>query len=100
MQKKQVLVNVYERDQNAREKCIKHFGYNCQICGFDFKKKYGEYGKDFIHIHHINPIYLANGKKYKLDPKNDLIPVCPNCHAMIHRKKPILTPEELKSIIK
>ncbi|HHE7415551.1 TPA: HNH endonuclease, partial [Klebsiella pneumoniae] len=38
-------------------------------------------------------------ENYSLDPKKDLIPVCPNCHAMLHRRNPPFSPEELKSII-
>jgi len=37
--------------------------------------------------------------EYEVDPINDLRPVCPNCHAMLHRKKPPLTIEELETII-
>lgn len=39
------------------------------------------------------------GGEYYLDPKKDLIPVCPNCHAMLHRKNPPLEPAELRQII-
>ena len=35
----------------------------------------------------------------KLDPINDLIPVCPNCHAMLHRRNPSLMVEELRNAI-
>ena len=50
----------------------------------DFELTYGEYGKGFIHVHHLRPLYMVK-KDYIVDYKNDLIPVCPNCHAMIHR---------------
>ena len=58
---------------------------NCKVCNLNFKKVYGEIGEDFIHIHHIVPINEI-GKNYKIDYKKDLIPVCPNCHSMLHRK--------------
>ncbi|WP_210402421.1 HNH endonuclease [Nautilia sp. PV-1] len=97
--KKQIIVNSYERNPKARQICIDHYGYECQICGFNFKKTYGEIGKNFIHVHHI--VDLATiGKNYKIDPIKDMIPVCPNCHAMLHRKKPAYTPQELKQLIK
>lgn len=66
-------------------KCIEKYGCKCSVCGFDFEKEYGELGKGFIHIHHIVPIARI-GKEYKIDYEKDLIPVCPNCHAMLHRK--------------
>ena len=46
---------------------------------------YGEIGKDFIHVHHNIPLNQIN-EEYVVDYKKDLIPVCPNCHAMLHRK--------------
>ncbi len=95
---KRVLVNSYERNPIARKKCIEHFGATCQVCGFDFEKKYGAIGKDFIHVHHKIDISTI-GNEYSVDPINDLIPVCPNCHAMLHQKKPAYLIEELKSIM-
>lgn len=85
--KKPVLVNKYERSSIARAKCLEARGnkYICEICEFDFQQTYGELGKDFIHVHHITPIHTI-GQSYKIDYVNDLIPVCPNCHAMLHRK--------------
>lgn len=83
--KKQVSVNKYERSSIARSKCLETNGYACKICLFNFEKIYGVIGKDFIHVHHITPIHTI-GKSYKIDYANDLIPVCPNCHAMLHRK--------------
>jgi len=84
--KSRITVNKYERSSIARNKCIEFHGYLCKICKFDFEKVYGEIGKKFIHVHHITPLHTIN-KSYKIDHENDLIPVCPNCHAMLHRKK-------------
>ncbi|SDJ58674.1 5-methylcytosine-specific restriction enzyme A [Pedobacter sp. ok626] len=94
-----ILVNKYERNPQARRDCIEHFGYLCQICKFDFEKEYGEMGKQFIHVHHITPISLVK-KDYVIDPITDLIPVCPNCHAIIHKRNPCLTIAEVKSIFR
>ncbi len=83
--KKTVIVNKYERSSKARENAIKHHGLDCEICGLNFKALYGEIGNDFIHIHHLVPIHQI-AENYKIDFKKDLIPICPNCHAMLHRK--------------
>ncbi|MFM8392807.1 MAG: HNH endonuclease, partial [Acidobacteriota bacterium] len=96
--KKQVLVNAYERDSRARSDCLKHYGYDCVVCGFNFESSYGERGKDYIHVHHLKPISLTDGQ-YELDPLQDLRPVCPNCHAMLHRGKQLLSIEELKDCL-
>ena len=82
----EVKTNKYERNLEARRECIQAKGAKCSICGFDFEKAYGSIGKGFIHVHHIVPI-SSIGKEYKLDVLRDLIPVCPNCHAMLHQKE-------------
>ncbi len=92
------LSNRYERNPINRYICLQNKGYTCSVCGFDFEKQYGEIGKDFIHVHHVIPVSKM-GEGYVVDPINDLAPVCPNCHAMIHRKDPPLSVEELKSRI-
>jgi 5-methylcytosine-specific restriction protein A len=79
-----VMVDIYERSSIARGKCIEHHGSSCLICGLNFGEKYGELGEGFIHIHHLIPLHTIQ-KDYVVDYKRDLIPVCPNCHAMIHR---------------
>lgn len=94
--RKLIRVNAYERNQKAREICLKHHGYDCAVCGFNFQARYGEIGKNFIHVHHLNPLALTDGK-YKLDPVTDLRPVCPNCHAMLHRGDSIFSIEELRN---
>jgi len=96
---KEVTQTRYERNPQARKTCLKHHGYSCQICEFNFEKTFGEIGKGFIHVHHINAI-AGIGKEYEIDPKNDLIPVCPNCHAMLHSKIPAFTIDEIKETIK
>jgi 5-methylcytosine-specific restriction protein A len=98
--KKTVIVNKYERSSKARENAVNYHGLNCKVCNLNFKKVYGEIGEDFIHIHHIVPINEI-GKNYKIDYKKDLIPVCPNCHSMLHRKLNGKEPtiEELKLMI-
>lgn len=91
-----VSVNIYERNPVARTQCIEHYGCRCYVCGFDFSDTYGDIGRDFIHVHH--EVELASiGAEYVIDPINDLKPVCPNCHAMLHRRKPAYSVSELKN---
>lgn len=94
-----IVTTKYERNHKNRSICVDKYGYKCQICSFDFEKKYGVIGKRFIHVHHIVPL-SEMGDAYVINPLRDLIPVCPNCHAMLHRTTPPLTPEELKRLIK
>lgn len=83
---KKVYANAYERDPEARRRCIDQYGFQCSICGFDFEKVYGEVGKGYIQVHHLKPIAKI-GKEYIVDPVKDMRPVCPNCHAMLHKIK-------------
>lgn len=93
-----VQVNKYERNPSARRMCIEHYGCYCNVCDFDFYITYGELGEGYIHVHHITPISEANSK-YQVNPITDLIPLCPNCHSMVHKRKKPISPEELKQII-
>lgn len=88
------IANRFERDIKARKKCIKHYGCICQVCNLDFALKYGDdIGSGFIHVHHLKPLSKIR-KSYIVDPVKDLIPVCPNCHAMLHKGK--LNPKQLR----
>ena len=98
--KMQVFVNRYERSPIAREQCILYHGCKCFVCDMNFEETYGELGKNFIHVHHIVPLSKINSK-YKVSYQTDLIPVCPNCHSMLHRKigDSYLMPQELKELL-
>ena len=92
----QITVNAYERNPRARKACISHFGCKCRVCGFDFEKQFGDIGKGFIHVHHVKPISEIDAE-YQIDPINDLAPVCPNCHAMLHWHSPPFSCDELRT---
>ena len=93
--KKTVSVNIYERNQEARTKCIECYGFKSVVCGCDFEKVYGDIGKGFIHVHHLTQLSDI-GQGYEVDPVKDLRPVCPNCHAMLHKKSPPYTIDEMQ----
>ena len=91
------LVTRYERNRSNREKAIKEHGVRCFGCGIKMEEMYGEIARDRIHIHHVNPISKAQGGRPNI---NDLVPLCPNCHAVVHLKKPVpLSIDELKALI-
>jgi 5-methylcytosine-specific restriction enzyme A len=94
-----VPANRYERNPQARRECINYYGTSCAVCRFSFESVYGDIGTDFIHVHHIVPVSQL-GPGYELDPLTDLVPLCPNCHAMAHQRTPDpYTPAELRRII-
>lgn len=96
---KQYYGNRYERKAKNRLQAIEIHGTKCAACDFNFEEVYGELGKDFIEIHHIKPLSTLEGA-IEIDAENDLVPVCPNCHRMLHRNRDkVLSVEELKEII-
>lgn len=94
-----VTVNRYERSALARYLCVKYHGSACSICGFDFAERYGERFRGMIHVHHLQPLSQMD-QRYEVDYAKDLLPVCPNCHAIIHRKNPPYSPSETRRMIK
>lgn len=95
----QIYTYKYERKTELRNEAIKIHGLTCKACGFNFEDYYGEVGKDFIEIHHIKPLHSYD-EEIDIIPEYDLVPVCSNCHRMIHRKKDnILSIDQLKSIL-
>jgi len=96
--RERIEVNRYERNRINRTLCIAIHGTVCLVCDFDFLRVYGELGRDFIHVHHVVPVSrLVTG--YVIDPARDLVPVCPNCHAMLHRREPPLSVAGLREQI-
>ena len=92
-------VNGFERNAEARRRCLAHYGARCFACDFSFGETYGDFADNYIHVHHIVP--LATIKKgYVVDPVTDLRPLCPNCHAAIHLREPLLSPEELRATVR
>jgi 5-methylcytosine-specific restriction endonuclease McrA len=94
-----VVVDRYERSPEARNACVAKWGNKCVVCDFDFGAKYGEIGAGYIHVHHLNPISHFGGE-HLVDPIKDLRPVCPNCHAMLHRKNPPMNIESLRLLLR
>lgn len=92
---REITVNAYERNPTARALCVQHYGPTCVVCRFNFGRAFGEIGQNFIHVHHLREISQI-GREYRVDPVADLRPVCPNCHAMLHRRRPAFSIDELR----
>ncbi len=97
---KEVTVNQYERNPEARQQCIAYYGTTCFICGFNFGDTYGPEFTGKIHVHHLKPLSEIKGE-YEINPVKDLRPVCPNCHMILHSKKDgVYTVDEVKAKLK
>lgn len=93
-----VVINAYERDPDARRRCIEAHGCRCCICTFDFGSTYGPTAEGYIHVHHLRSLSEV-GKAHLVDPVTDLRPVCPNCHAVLHRQIPAFSIEEVRAFL-
>ena len=93
-----VLVNRYERDPRNRREAIAIHGKSCLACNFNFHEKYGELGDEYIVVHHTVPVSQM-GNDYVVDPAKDLVTLCANCHAMVHRHDPPISVSDLRKIL-
>ena len=94
-----IISDKYERSKIARSMCIAFHGAKCAVCGFNFEERYGVSFAGLIHVHHITPISEV-GYEHRVDPINDLIPVCPNCHMALHSKADgVYSVKELKQLL-
>lgn len=89
----------YERNPHLRAMCINHYGYKCYVCGFDFKEHYGELGNNFIEVHHLTPLSELK-EEHVTSPIEGMVPLCSNCHSMVHKTNPPIEVEKLKAIFK
>ena len=92
--KRQVFVNGYERNRRNRERAIAVHGDACLGCRTRMVDVYGDVAEGFIHIHHVRS--LAATGEHTPDLETELIPLCPNCHSVVHLEDPPMTLEELK----
>ena len=93
-----VEVNRYERSAVNRAACMAMHGSACKACGFEFGEMYGQIGSGYVEVHHLVPVSEMGGE-YSVNPATDLVPLCANCHAIVHRRNPPLSLGELKSLI-
>lgn len=97
-EKTQRLSTSHERKKINRDICLQIHGRTCHCCDLVFAKVYGEIAEGFIEVHHIEPISQAGGP-YKLNPATDLVPVCSNCHSVLHMTEPPMLPAELRLLV-
>ena len=101
---RQVTVNAFERNPFARARCIKAYGAVCAVCEIDFGKVYGsEFATNCIHVHHLRTLasiaLSSHGEAYEVDPVRDLRPVCPNCHAVMHKSDPPHSIDQVRAML-
>jgi hypothetical protein len=90
--------NSYSRSARNRVLCLEKFGYVCFTCGLKPESIYGQAGKKIIHVHHREPLSLM-GEPKALDPFEDLVPLCPNCHNFAHKRNPPFSVDEIAATL-
>lgn len=93
-----VTLNRYERSRINRAACLATHGFECQACGTELSSRYGSVADKLIHVHHVVPISRL-GPDYRINPVRDLVPLCPNCHAVVHRKDPPYSIAEVRGFL-
>lgn len=93
-----IIARSAERNPAARKACLEFHGYGCTVCGLSMQERYGPAGEGVIHVHHLNEMALSTGRR-EVDPQKDLVPVCPNCHAVIHTRRPAYSPREVRDML-
>lgn len=96
--KRRVTINAYERNPVNRQRCLAHHGFECAVCSEILEQVYGDIAHEFVEVHHLRPLSEL-GRSYRINPVTDLIPVCPNCHAILHRRTPPLGIEEARRLL-
>ncbi|WP_205208577.1 HNH endonuclease [Arenimonas caeni] len=93
-----VEVNRYERDRRNRAAALAIHGNSCMACGLSMGDRYGAAAAGLIEVHHTTPVSQMGGS-YVVDPRTDLIPLCPNCHSVAHRRSPPFSVNELRVLV-
>lgn len=91
----------YERDPKLRARKLSAvvkagIPIACEACHFDFEATYGKRGEGYIEVHHVTPLHSTGTTVTKLA---DLALLCSNCHRMIHRSRPWITPSQLRFVL-
>jgi 5-methylcytosine-specific restriction protein A len=96
--KARIEVNRYERDRRNRAAALAIHGYVCKVCNLNMGDRYGPVAAGFIQVHHVTPVSVI-GEGYVINPKTDLVPLCPNCHSVAHRRTPPYSVDELRQML-
>ena len=80
-----------------RRAAIQRHGVQCFGCRREMAEMYGKIAKGYIHIHHVKPLATLQNAHFDI---KDLVPLCPNCHAIVHLENPPLSIERLKKLIR
>ncbi len=97
--KMRIEVNRYERDRRNRAAALAIHGHKCMACGTDMAERYGPVAEGLIEVHHVVPVSEV-GRGYIIDPRSDLVPLCPDCHSIAHRRSPSYSIKELQNMLR
>jgi hypothetical protein len=93
----------FRRNTRLRKEAIKRLGMQCVVCRLDFGERYGSAGKGYIEVHHLNPLAERTDTIAGtpiMTKLNEVVPVCANCHRVLHRRRPAMTIAKLKASLR
>lgn len=88
-----------ERSRANRMACIAIHGLDCAACGMRMSDRYGTLARDLVEVHHLNPLASLDAPK-PVDPRTELVPLCPNCHRVAHLATPPLLPSQIRDSLR
>lgn len=89
---RQAAINVYKNADGT---------ISCKACNSELSAKYGERGKGCVEMHHTQSVhtYDESGIRQRLkEALKKIVPLCPNCHRIVHRGG-LISIGELKRLI-
>ncbi len=97
----QVGLAGHRRDAAGGDRCVfsfQHYGDTCPACGINFGRRYGDFAEGYMEVHCLISLSEIE-EKHTVDPVEDLRPVCPNCHAVIHLRNPPFSIDEARRLV-
>jgi hypothetical protein len=96
--KYQGIYTRYERSRSNRAIAIVVHGTKCAVCQFNFEIAFGDIGAGYVEIHHKTPVHLMLEERV-VDPVEELVPLCSNCHRMVHTQDPPIPISDLRDLV-
>ncbi len=94
----EIISEMTRRNPDLAREVKERDNYTCVVCEFNFFETYGEIGKNFAECHHLVPFSVLRGRR--ISTIDEAVTVCANCHRMLHRGNKLLTPDELRELLR
>ena len=93
----------FERNRDLALAVKQRDEWQCRACGMVLEEHYGSVGREFIECHHLKAFGERGRDAQSVTVETRLdeaVSLCPNCHRMVHRKRPALDLERLRRLLR